>query len=600
MSNSKKRPPIDLTSRDFNSIKADLVNYAKVHYPDTFQDFTQASFGSMIIDMVAYVGDQLSFYTDYQTNETLIDSAVEAENVAQLAKQFGYKYPGASTSTGKVAIYLEVPAKGDDAGSLPDTSNLPILKKGSILSSEGGASFTLIEDIDFSREDVEVTIGEDDGKKPVTYAYKAYGDVVSGVVESQTTTLLQQKKFTEIEIDDTNVTEVISVFDKDGNEFYEVEYLAQNIIFEAIRNFNQSNVEDAPYIIKPKIAPRRFEVENTFDGVTKIKFGSGSETTMRDNEFPDPASVVIQKHAKEYYTDDTFDPNKILDTDKLGVIPPVGQITIKYRKNDADNVNIPTGALTSVSSPIIAYKNSSVPPSIKTKVSETIEADNEEPISGQVKPVLTEELRVRGLNAFASQNRAVTKDDYVSLIYRMAPKFGAVKRANVVRDNSSFKRNLNIFLVSENRNGFLSPTPLTVKENLKTWLNHYRMINDTIDILDGKVVNIGIEFELISKLEANSTDVLNKAITTLQEYYSNKLLMGTPFYISEIYQVLNDITEVVDTRNVKIVNKFGTGYSDTSYDIESNISSDGRFVFVPEDTVLEIRYPNVDIIGVVE
>ena len=182
----------------------------------------------------------------------------------------------------------------------------------------------------------------------------------------------------------------------------------------------------------------------------------------------------------------------------------------------------------------------------------------------------------------------------------MAPKFGAVKRANVVRDNSSFKRNLNIFLVSENRNGFLSPTPLTVKENLKTWLNHYRMINDTIDILDGKVVNIGIEFELISKLEANSTDVLNKAITTLQEYYSNKLLMGTPFYISEIYQVLNDITEVVDTRNVKIVNKFGTGYSDTSYDIESNISSDGRFVFVPEDTVLEIRYPNVDIIGVVE
>jgi hypothetical protein len=600
MSSSKKRPPIDLTSRDFNSIKSDLVNYAKVHYPDTYQDFTQASFGSMIIDMVAYVGDMLSFYTDYQTNETLIDSAVEAENVAQLAKQFGYKYPGASTSTGKVAIYLEVPAKSDDAGSLPDTSNLPILKRGSILSSDGGASFTLIEDIDFSREDVEVTVGEDDGKKPITYAYKAYGDVVSGIVETQTLTLLEQKKFTEVEIDSENVTEVISVFDKDGNEFYEVEYLTQNIVFEAIRNFNQSNIEDAPYIIKPKIAPRRFVVENTFDGITKIKFGSGSESVISNNEFPDPASVVIQKHAKEYYTDDTFDPNKLLDTDKLGVIPPQGQLTIKYRKNDANNVNIPTGALTKVSSPIVAYKNSTVPPSVKNKVVETIEADNEEPISGQVKPVLTEELRVRGLNAFASQNRAVTKDDYVSLIYRMAPKFGAVKRANVVRDNTSFKRNLNIYTVSENSNGFLTTTPQTVKENLKTWLNHYRMINDTIDILDGKVVNIGIEFELISKLEANTTDVLNKAISTLQDFYSNKLLMGTPFYISEIYQVLNDITEVVDTKNVRIVNKFGTGYSDSSYDIESNISADGRFIFVPEDTVLEIRYPNVDIIGVVE
>ena len=313
------------------------------------------------------------------------------------------------------------------------------------------------------------------------------------------------------------MTEVISVIDKNGNEFYQVGYLSQNIVFEAIRNFNQSNIEYAAYIIKPKIAPRRFEVENTFAGVTKIKFGSVSEASINNNEFPDPASVVMEKHAKEYYTDDTFDPNKILDTDKLGVIPPVGQLTIKYRKNDADNVNVPAGALARVSSPIITYKNSSVPPSIKNKVVETIDADNEEPISGQVKPVLTEELRVRGLNAFASQNRAVTKDDYVSLIYRMAPKFGAVKRANVTRDNTSFKRNLNIFVVSENRNGFLTTTPQTVKENLKTWLNHYRMINDTIDILDGKVVNIGIEFELISKLESNSTDVLNKAIATLQE-----------------------------------------------------------------------------------
>ena len=141
---------------------------------------------------------------------------------------------------------------------------------------------------------------------------------------------------------------------------------------------------------------------------------------------------------------------------------------------------------------------------------------------------------------------------------------------------------------------------LRFKDNLKTWLNHYRMINDTIDILDGKVVNIGIEFQLISKPEANTTDVLNKAIAVLKEYYSNKLLMGTPFYISEIYQLLNDIKEVVDTKDVKIVNKFGSGYSDTSYDIESNISPDARFVFVPEDTVLEIRYPNIDIVGVVE
>ena len=202
---NKKRPPINLTNREFSSIKADLVNYAKVYYPETYQDFNQASFGAMLIDMVAYVGDMLSFYTDYQTNETLLDSAVEAENIAKLAKQFGYKYPGASASTGKIAIYLEVPAQADAAGSEPDITNLPIVKKGTVLTSDSGASFTLIEDVDFSREDVLKTVGQDDGKKPLTYAYKAYGDVVSGIVQSQTTSILEQKKFTEIEIDDNNV-----------------------------------------------------------------------------------------------------------------------------------------------------------------------------------------------------------------------------------------------------------------------------------------------------------------------------------------------------------------------------------------------------------
>ena len=288
-----------------------------------------------------------------------------------------------------------------------------------------------------------------------------------------------------------------------------------------------------------------------------------------------------------------------MDSDKLGVLPPVGDITIKYRKNTADNVNVPVGSISKLSTPIVAYKNSDVPPSVKTKVIATLEVENEEPIIGQVKPVLAEELRVRGLNAFASQNRAVTKDDYVSLIYRMPSKFGAVKRTNVTRDNNSFKRNLNIFVVSENEKGFLTSTPQTVKDNLKTWLNHYRVINDTIDILDGKVVNIGIEFSLISKQQANSTDVLNKAISVLKDHFNNKLLMGVPFYISEIYKLLNDINEVVDTKDIKIINKSGTGYSDDSHDIESNIGADGKFIFVPKNTVLELRYPNTDIVGVI-
>ena len=181
----------------------------------------------------------------------------------------------------------------------------------------------------------------------------------------------------------------------------------------------------------------------------------------------------------------------------------------------------------------------------------------------------------------------------------MPANFGAIKRSNVVQDKDSFKRNLNIYVVSENSDGFLASTPLTVKKNLKTWLNRYKMINDTIDILDGKITNIGIEFELIGVLGANKTEILNKAIETLQENYLNKFFFGTPFYLSDIYKLLNDLPEVVDTKIVRMVDKRGAGYSENNYNAEENISSDGRVVYVPEDTVLEIRYPEKDIAGVV-
>ena len=181
----------------------------------------------------------------------------------------------------------------------------------------------------------------------------------------------------------------------------------------------------------------------------------------------------------------------------------------------------------------------------------------------------------------------------------MPSKFGAVKRANIVQDTDSFKRNLNLYLVAENEQGHLTTATNTLKNNVKRWLNNYKMLNDSIDILDGKVANIGIEFKVIIKLDANPNQVLVECIDRLQQKFATKFDMGTPLYISEIYKLLNSIPEVVDTRDVKIVNKNGSGYSGSVYDAENNVSSDGRYISVPEDTVLEIRYLDKDIIGVV-
>jgi hypothetical protein len=421
---------------------------------------------------------------------------------------------------------------------------------------------------------------------------------VSGEIGTETVTVPTYKKFLEIELDGENITEIISVFDVNGNEYYEVEYLSQNVVFDAIRNLNQQSQEDAPYILQPRLVPRRFISEFSSDGTTKIKFGYGSEKTLEDNEFPSPSAATLKLFGKSYFPDDVFDPNILLETDKFGIVPPPGTLLVNYRKNTADNVNVPVNSVTAVSTPIIAYKNSNIAPSIKNKVFETIESNNEEPISGQVSLPSIEEVRTRALDAFATQNRAVTANDYVSLIYRMPPKYGAIKRTNVVQDKDSFKRNLNVYVASENSLGYLTTTPTTIKQNLKRWLNHYRMINDTVDILDAKVVTIGIQFSIIAKLNADTTVVLNKAIKTIADNYSDKLFLGRPFFLSEIYKMLNDMPEVVDTKDVKIVNQRGSDYSNVEYDITANLSNDGRFLFVPDDTVLEIRFPNIDIVGV--
>ena len=204
------------------------------------------------------------------------------------------------------------------------------------------------------------------------------------------------------------------------------------------------------------------------------------------------------------------------------------------------------------------------------------------------------------MDAFASQNRAVTKQDYLSLVYRMPSNFGSIKRANIVQDtDSKFERNMNLFVMSEDSENKFIETPSTIKDNLKVWLNKHRMINDTVDILDGRVANIGIQFEVIGVLNKSQTVVLSKCVSALKAEFANHFHFGRPFYLSEVYKILNDLPEVIDTKTVTVKTKLGTNYAGTDYDAEANVSADGRFIFVPPDVVLEVKYPDVDIVGVV-
>ena len=229
----------------------------------------------------------------------------------------------------------------------------------------------------------------------------------------------------------------------------------------------------------------------------------------------------------------------------------------------------------------------------------SIEVENEEPILGDSSILSSDEIRTRAMSSYTSQNRAVTRSDYISLCYRMPSKFGKVKRANILQDSSAMRRNLNLYILSEDADGNFTTANETLKRNLKVWLNQYRMLNDTVDILDAKIINYGINFEIITVENANRFDVMSACVAKLQDKLRVKGDIGQSIHISELYKFLNEVPGVIDTVRVEIENKAGRGYSNFFYDIDSNVSDDGRYITIPQDAIAEILFPDTDISGVI-
>ena len=600
MSSKKQYPLINYTSRDFNSIRSDLIDYAKRYYPNTFQDFSESGFGSLMVDTTAYIGDILSFYLDYSVNESFLDTAIEYENILKLGRQMGYRYQPSAASFGESTFYVIVPASSTQVG--PDANYIPRLRRGSALSTVDGIGFTLNEDINFANPNNEIVVADVNSTTgaPISFAIKAKGQVISGQTDRQELTIGDFQKFRRLRLTGDNITEIISVVDTEGNEYYEVDFLSQDTIYKAA--LNQESTKDLTQnVLRPFVVPRRFVVERTETDVF-LQFGYGSETTNKTIEsLVDPSTVVMQIHGKDYVSDASVDPTNFLKTDKFGVAPANTTLTVLYRVNAAENTNIAANSLINVDSPKWDFENlSSLSADSLGTVLGSLEVTNEEPIIGDVTLPTVEELKTRIYNVFSSQNRAVTSADYQSLCYSMPPQFGAVKRVNIVRDPSSFKRNLNIYVISENDEGKLMATNSAIKQNLKQWLNQGRMISDTIDILDAKIVNLGIEFTAIAITEANKFDVLNDAITQLATFYERQYEIGESFSVTQIFNLLNKLPTLVDVTSVKVVQKTGATYSTELMDIDKSFSADGRYINAPKNVIFEVKYPDIDIKGTIK
>jgi len=436
---------------------------------------------------------------------------------------------------------------------------------------------------------------------PTQYAIRASGQVVSG--EDRTEEFLDIGdfvKFRRLSIPGNNVTEIISVTDSEGNQYYEVDNLSQNVIYTQIANNDTTTNIQTPAIIKPMIVPRRFKVtKNRFS--TDIIFGYGSATELSSPSMVEPRDVVLDLHSKTYVTDAAFDPSDLVKNDKFGVAPANTSIIVNYRANTAANSNASSRAVNSVTFSDLEFANRASLSSTKmTDVRNSLEVSNEEPIQGDVSAPNIVELRQLISGVHSAQNRAVTAEDYKALVLTMPPSFGGVKRCSIVQDVDSNLRNINIYVISQSQAGYLQASNNILKENIKTWLNSKRLINDSVDILDAKVVNLKVEFELVAVNGVNVTRVLNAAIGRLSEMFSSKLDVGEAFSITDIYSALNATPNVADTSWVKVTRASGTGYSTTNLNIKSQTTTDGRYIRAPKNVIFEVKYPSTDIQGTVK
>ena len=231
-------------------------------------------------------------------------------------------------------------------------------------------------------------------------------------------------------------------------------------------------------------------------------------------------------------------------------------------------------------------------------VENSLEVNNDSPITSINVDISVDELKQRAKSYFATQNRAVTKQDYESLVYNMPPQFGAVTRANIINDPSSSNRRLSLYLVSQDNNGHLSETNSITKNNIKNWLNQYRSLNDQVEIYNPKIINFRIEFTVMVDKKFSQDTVLRRCINEIKSLYADKFYIGEPLYITRAYEILNRVDGVVDVRKVKINNQNSGAYSPITLDMDKIISKDGTFYQTPNNSILELKFPDEDIKGI--
>jgi len=602
--------------RDFGDFREGLVDFAKNYFPDTYNDFNETSPGMMFMEMGAYVGDVLSYYTDYQLRESLLSAAQERSNILDIANSLGYKAKATSPSHVELCVYLWLPATGSAGAKVPDMKYALTIPQGMAVSGQSaGSEFTTLEDANFANTGsakTEVSVYSLDGANdPDAFLVKTKVKAISGLSVTQTYNVTSAKKFDKFKLAANNVIAIESVTDADSNIWYEVPYLAQDTIFEQVANkpsvdpTTAGDAADSPYLLKLRRTARRFTTRINKSNYTELNFGAGVSTSPDELIVPNPSLIGnVLEIGNAAQLDVSFDPANMMQTRAYGQAP-ASALTIRYLAGGGISSNVVSGALNKIVSRTINLDEDGLDPSVVAVVKESLAITNETPASGGRSAETNEEIRQNALGAYASQNRAVTKEDYVARVYAMPSKYGSIAKAYIAPDDrisNSTDANplaLNLYVLSYNNLNCLATTNLTAKKNLQTYLSQYRILTDGINIRNGFPINIGIDFEIVVLPSFNGKEVLVKTIDMIKKYFDiDKWQFNQPIMIGDLVAKMSVVEGVQAVSKIEIKNNASadSGYSGNSYNIGS--ATINNVVYPSQDPcIFEVKYPDKDIRG---
>jgi len=597
-------------NKDFKSFKDNLIEFSKIYFPREYNDFNESSPGMMFIEMASYVGDVLSYYVDNQFKESLLAFAEEKRTVYNMAQSLGYKPKLATPSTATLDVYQTVPASvsgtGADTVSSPDLDYALIVKEGMELTSNTGVVFTTQEDCNFSFESIyepkDTTIYESN-VVPVTYLLKKSIRVVSGDITTEFFTFNNSEKYKRIALANSNVTEIISCTDTDGNSWYEVPFLAQDTVFTDMENTSKNDdqlytySDQAPYLLKLLKTSRRFTTFIREDGKTELRFGAGTSDSPDEEIVPNPDEVGSSLPGSPSKLGQALDPSNFLSTKAYGQAPSNTQLTIVYRHGGGVEHNVVSNSIRAIQSSRVVLDETGLSSTLVNSTRNSVAVNNPLPAAGGRGAESVIEVKNNTLAYFQAQQRAVTKEDYITRVYALPQKYGNVAKAYIVQDsqldaNNSVNQNdtnrienplaLNLYVLGFDSSKRLASLNQAVKENIQTYLTQFRMVTDAVNIKDAFVINIGVDFDLLTKVGYNKEEVVLRAIQEVQSFFDiDKWQIGQPIVLADLaykLSLVEGVSAVVPPESnnpnnlpVSITNKYkeSDGYSGNLYDINA-------------------------------